>query len=80
MDRGTFDEEKSSVPVSRGRTTKMQKSFIKSSLHMRDRARAQTTGEVLDNTFLESKTVDDVPLLTEGEYEDILKEMEHPKT
>ena len=68
------------MPASRGRTTKLQKSFIKSSLHIRDRARAPPTEGVLDNTFIESKMVDDVPLLTEREYEDALKEIEHPKS
>ena len=80
MDRETFCEEKSSLPASRARTTRMQKTFIKSSLHIRDRAKAPTSDAVLENSFLESKMVDSVPVLSNGEYEDILKDTEHPKT
>ena len=80
MDRETFGEEKSSFPASRGRTSKMQTSFIKSSLHIRDRSKASATEAVLDQTFLESKMVDEVPKLSEEEYSDILKDMEHPNT
>ena len=80
MDRETFGEEKSSLPASRGRSSKMQTSFIKSSLHIRDRSKAPPTEVVLDETFLESKMVDEVPNLSEEEYGDILKDMEHPKT
>lgn len=83
MNRETFNEEKSSTPMQKQRMSTMQKSFIKSSLHIRDKSKSSnkvSASATAVDTILAVKMADEVPVLNEEEYEELIKDIEYPKT
>lgn len=73
-------EEKSGMPMVGKHLTAMQKNFIKSSIDMRKRGKTQASTMAPNDTLVEESMENEVQVLHEDEYDEMLKDIEHPAT
>jgi hypothetical protein len=75
----TFNEEKRSSPVrGKGNLTSMQKMFIKSSIDMRKKGKMQAAADTEEVSSALATMESEIQVLAKDEYQEMLKDTEHP--